>query len=150
MAIIARGRDKSVARDPPFLVVFLVDYISAFFLAVAFTIAFAIMIRDEKFRAWRDMPPKAWLLTFASWLLGTMMVGFGALTAHWLTFVTGTAALAAIIFTLVQRHGFKNVTKRETETTGNDVHPAVALYFCITLLLFFCAISVRFYVINLA
>jgi hypothetical protein len=129
---------------------FVVDYISAFLLAVAFTIAFASAVRDKNYRAWRNMPAKGWLLAVGSWLLGMSVVGFGALVAHWLTFVLGAIALGVIAFALIRAAGFRNTVHTQAGEPGNDARPAVAAYFCVTLLLFFCAISVRFYVVNLS
>ncbi len=129
---------------------FVVDYISAFLLAVAFTIAFASAVRDKNYRAWRNMPAKVWLLAVGSWMGGMLVVGLGAVVAHWLTFLLGVIALAVIVFALIRVGPFRETVHTETGNPGDDARPAIALYFCVTLLLFFCAISFRFYVVNLS
>jgi len=128
---------------------FVLDYISAFFLAVAFTIAFTNAMGERSYGAWRDMPAKVWFVAAASWLLGTIVVAVGAIMAHWLTLVVGAGALALIAFSMMQRALAKTVLPAVRPGPGDDARPAIALFFCITLLLFFCAISVRFYVVNL-
>lgn len=129
---------------------FVIDFITAFLLAVAFTVAFAGLVRQRGYRSWRGMPAVVWLLAMGSWLIGILLVAFGALAAHWLPFVISAAALALIAFLLMRAARFRRAVHSETGEPGNDGRPAIALYFCVTLLLFFCAISLRFYILNLS
>jgi hypothetical protein len=127
----------------------LFDYISAFLLAIAFTIAFAGIVRGRGYRAWRDMPVTAWLIVIGSWALGTIVIALGAIRAHWLTFAIGAGALGLIAFSGMQRALRQKPRRPALPKRADDTRPAIALYFCITLLLFFSAISVRFYIVNL-
>ncbi|MBA2271007.1 MAG: hypothetical protein H0W20_10480 [Chthoniobacterales bacterium] len=146
----ARRWEKEFQETSIHSPMFVVDYISAFLLAVAFTIAFASAVRDKNYRAWRNMPAKVWLLAVGSWMGGMLVVGLGAVVAHWLTFLLGVIALAVIVFALIRVGPFRETVHTETGNPGDDARPAIALYFCVTLLLFFCAISFRFYVVNLS
>ena len=103
-----------------------------------------------KDRCWGDVPAGIWLLAVGSWLVGMRVVGVGAMLAHWVPFVLGVIALGVIAFALIRAAGFRRTVHTETGEPGNDARPAIALYFCVTLLLFFCAISVRFYIVHLS
>jgi hypothetical protein len=127
---------------------FVVDFLTAFLLSVAFTIVFAGEAREHGYRAWRQMSALAWLLTLGSWVVGMVLVGFGARAAHWIPFLLSGLALGLVGYSLVRARRSKRALAREAGEPGNDARPAIALYFCVTLLLFFCAISLRFYIVN--
>ena len=126
-----------------------VDYSSAFLLAVAFTILFGNAVRERKRRAWRRMPVSLWLLAASSWLIGVVLVGLGAVVTHWTTFIFGLLAFVVIADALIGKTGFKRISRMQIGDSRNDALPAITLYFWITLLLFFSAISVRSYIANL-
>ncbi len=129
---------------------FVVDFITAFLLAVAFTVIFAGVVRDCGCTTWRQMPAIVWIGALGSWIVGTLLVALGAMAAHWLPFVLAAFALALTALGLIRAARFRNAVHTETGNPGNDARPAIAIYFCVTLLLFFCAISFRFYLVNLS
>ena len=131
---------------------FVVDLIAASFLAIVLTVAFAALLRGRGCPRWSKLPTTLWLMTIASWAGGILVVAFGpALTGtHWLPFAITGLLVGLLVITLRRMPAFRDSLASETGEPGNDVRPAVALYFVVTLLLFFSAISLRFYVVNLA
>ena len=127
---------------------FVVDFFTAFLLAFAFTIIFARAVRDQGFRAWREMSATAWLLTLGSWFVGMLLIGFGAMAAHWVPFALSALALALLAYSFIRSRRLKRAASAAVSDPDNNAPPAIALYFFVTLLLFFCAISLRFYVAN--
>src|ERR687891_1167728 len=125
-----------------------VDYSSAFLLTVAFTILFGNAVRERKLRAWRRMPVSLWLLAASLWLIGLVLVGLGAIVTHWLILIVGVLAFVIIADALIGKTGVKRISRIEIGDPRNDALPAILLYFWITLLLFFSAISVRSYIAN--
>lgn len=129
---------------------FVVDFISAFLLAVAFTIVFAGFVRERGYKQWQAMPAGVWIGALVSWACGMALVAFGALATHWMPFAISALALVLLVVALIRGRRFRSAVHTETGAPGNDARPAIALYFCLTLLLFFCAISLRFYLVNLS
>ncbi len=128
---------------------FVVDFITAFLLALAFTIVFDGAVRGRGYYAWRQLPPPIWLLTCGTWIGGMGLVAFGAFAGRWVPFALAIASLALLVFALL-RARLRDRVRFESEEAGNDARPAIALYFFVTLLLFFCAISLRFYIVHLS
>ncbi|HJT82386.1 MAG TPA: hypothetical protein VJ719_14425 [Chthoniobacterales bacterium] len=140
-------RSKYIRR---FTLMFVVDLLTAFLLAIVFTFGFAAFVRTRGYHSWREMPLSIWILNGVSWIAGILLVALGAIPAHWLSFGAAVAALGAMTFLLVRSAGFRRALSAPTGSPGNDARPAIAFYFCITLLLFFCAVSIRFYIVNLS
>jgi hypothetical protein len=95
---------------------------------------------------------EVWLMSFASWTGGILVVAFGpALTGtHWLPFAVTGLLIGLLVMALPKFPNFKHIVQMEIRDPGEDARPAIALYFFVTLFLFFCAISLRFYIANLA
>jgi hypothetical protein len=127
---------------------FVVDFIAACLLALVLTVAFAAVLRGCGYSSFRDMSGTMWLMSNASWAGGILLVAFGpAVTGtHWLPF----AVAGLMVALLVVAPKFSRAVHSDIGGPGNEVRPAVALYLFITLLLFFCAISLRFYIVHLA
>lgn len=131
-------------------IMFIVDFITAFLLAVAFTIAFAVFMRKGGHGRWRKMSATIWLLVVASWIAGMALVGFGAMATHGLPFVSATVAMAIVITLLMSAGRLRRTVSRRAGDESHHSGGAIALYFCVTLLLYFCAISLRVYIVNLS
>ena len=129
---------------------FVVDFITVILLAVAFTILFAGALRARGYRGWRQLPGCLWVLAVVSWIGGMFLVAYSAMGAHWVPFALAALALGAMVYGLLAGGRFRDPAHTETGEPGHDARPAIALYFCVTLLLFFCAISLRFYLVNLS
>ena len=131
---------------------FVVDFISAAVLAFVLTVGFAAVVRDRGYRSIRDLPSAIWLTCAASWLGGILLVAFGpAVTGtHWLTFAVSGLLVGLLVLGLGNTRQFQRSVQSVTGEPGVDARPAIAGYFFVTLLLFFCAVSIRFYIVHLA
>ena len=127
---------------------FVVDLITALLLAGGLTIVFGSIVHDRHYHRWRDLSPAMWLLTLSSWAMGIILVISGVWIGHWAPFILSAILLCVFVVTLSgdlsfqTQCGIANAAATQGRTT-------VALYFSVTLLLFFCAISLRFYFENL-
>lgn len=126
---------------------FVVDLVAASLLTVVLTIGFAAVVRG---RGLKGIPSTVWLMAVASWAGGILIVAFGPMATgtHWLPFAITGLALVGLVFALVRLSKFRRSLHRETGAVGDDARAAIALYFFVTLLLFFCAISLRFFLVN--
>lgn len=131
---------------------FVVDYITASLLAVAFTLAFAALVRSRGYRRLGEMSSSDWFTTIASWTAGVLIVAAGPwlIGTHWVPFLLAMVLLGAVAAFVVKRALFTRAVHREPRPPGADARPTVVWYFVFTLLLFFCAISLRFYLAHLA
>ena len=131
---------------------FVVDFIAAFVLAFVLTIGFAGILRSGGYRRMRDFTAPVWLMSLASWLGGILIVAFGpALTGtHWLPFAVSGLVIGLLVVGLRKMPEFRRSVHTETGGPGGDARSVIAMYFIGTLLLFFCAISLRFYLAHLA
>ena len=131
---------------------FVVDFIAASVLALVLTVAFTVLVRSRRYRRVSDITGDVWLMSVASWIGGTLVVGCGlSLTGtHWLPFAVSGFLIGLLVLTLPSLPKFRSLADNDTSDPGADAQPVIAIYFFVTLLLFFCAISVRFYVVNLA
>jgi hypothetical protein len=129
---------------------FVVDFIAASVLALVLTVAFTAVVRNRRYRRVSDMSGGIWLMTVASWIGGILAVGCGlSLTGtHWLPFAVSGFLIGLLILTLPGLPRFRGLAG--IGDPGTDAQRVIAMYFVITLLLFFCAISARFYIVNLA
>ena len=131
---------------------FVLDFISASILAFLLTVGFAAVVRSRGYRQLRDLSARLWLISVASWLGGIVLVAFGpaATGTHWLPFAVAGLLLGLLVIALPNLSKFRRSVYTETGEPAGDARPAIAAYFIVTLLLFFCAISLRFYIVNLA
>jgi hypothetical protein len=131
---------------------FVVDLIAASLLAVVLTTGFAAIVGSRYYRRVSALSGKVWLMSFVSWAGGILVVAFGpALTGtHWLPFAVTGFLIGLLVLVLPKFPNFKHIVQMEMRDPGEDARPAIALYFFVTLFLFFCAISLRFYIVNLA
>ena len=131
---------------------FVVDLISAALLALVLTVAFAAIFRRGGYRQIRELSAALWALAVGSWLGGMLVVAFGpALTGtHWLPFAFTALLIGLLIIGSRTVPSFRRSVPTRTGGPEIDARSAVVAYFLVTLLLFFCAISVRFYIAHLA
>lgn len=131
---------------------FVVDLIAASLLAVVLTTGFAAVVGSRCYRRVGTLSGKVWLMSFASWVGGILVVAFGpALTGtHWLPFAVTGLLIGLLVLVLPKFPNFKHFVQMEIRDPREDARPAIALYFFVTLFLFFCAVSLRFYIVNLA
>ena len=131
---------------------FVVDFIAASLLAFVLTILFAAVVRSSGDRGLRKLPGSVWAMSIGSWVVGIVVVAFGpSLTGtHWLPFAVAALAVGLLVLALRRMPRLRRSVRSETGDPGADARPAIALYFFVTLLLFFCAISLRFYLAHLA
>lgn len=131
---------------------YVVDFIAASVLTLVLTVAFTAVVRNRRYRRVSDMSTSAWLMTVASWVGGIFVVGFGlSLTkTHWLPFAVSGFVVGLLVLTLPALPRFRNLAGKDTSDPGVDAQPVIVMYFFVTLLLLFCALSVRFYIMNLA
>jgi hypothetical protein len=131
---------------------FVVDLIAASLLAVVLTTGFAAVVGSRCYRRVGTLSGKVWLMSFASWVGGILVVAFGpALTGtHWLPFAVTGLLIGLLVLVLPKFPNFTHFVQMETGDPRQDARPAIALYFFVTLFLFFCAVSLRFYIVNLA
>ena len=130
---------------------FVIDFIAAAILALVLTIAFTETARRAGFPRMGRMSAPIWLMSISSWVGGILLLVFGPpLTGtHWLPFAV--AGLLAGFLVLILP-GFPRFGQG-ANGSGQRSHEArttIAMYFIVTLLLFSCAISVRFYIVHLA
>lgn len=130
---------------------FVVDLIAASLLAVVLTTGFAAVVGSRYYRRVSALSGEVLLMSFASWVGGILVVAFGpALTGtHWLPFAVTGFLIGLLVLALPKFPNFKHIVQMEMRDSGEDSRPAIALYFFVTLFLFFCAISLRFYIVNL-
>ncbi len=133
------------------LTMFVVDFISASILAVVLTVGFAAVVRAFGYRRVRDVSAGGWTIAAASWIGGILLVAFGpALTGtHWLPFLFSALLTGLLVICLQWMPTFRRSLQTETGEPGADARPLIAMYFIVTLLLYFCAVSFRFYVVEL-
>ena len=131
---------------------FVVDLISAAVLAFVLTVGFAAVVRGSRCRGIGELPPRIWLMCVLSWIGGILLVAFGpAVTgAHWLAFAVTGLLVGLLVLALRKVPNSRQSVHSGTGEPGDDGRPAIAGYFCITLLLFLCAVSLRFYLVHLA
>ncbi len=131
---------------------FVVDFISASVLAVVLTIVFAALFQRRGYRRARDMSSSDWLMLLASWVAGIGLVAFGpAITGtHWLAFAVAGFLVGLLVLGLRKLPKFRRSLRTAQTETPDATRSAVALYFCVTVLLFFCAVSLRFYLVHLS
>ena len=131
---------------------FVVDLISAAVLAFVLTVAFAAVVRDSGYRSIRELPPRMWLMCAASWIGGILLVAFGPVVTgtHWLAFAVTGLLVGLLVLALRKMPRLRHAVHSGTGEPGYDARPAIAMYFFVTLLLFFCAVSLRFYIVHLA
>lgn len=131
---------------------FVVDFIAASLLAFVLTVLFAALVRGSGCSGMRDLSARVWLMSVASWIVGISVVAFGPpLTGtHALPFALTGLLVGLLVLGLRRMPQFRRSVHTETGDPGGDARPAIAIYFFVTLLLFFCAISLRFYIVNLA
>jgi hypothetical protein len=131
---------------------FLVDVIAASVLALVLTIVFTALVRNRRYRRVSDMSGSVWLIALVSWIGGILVVGCGlSLTGtHWLPFAVSGFLIGLLVLTLPGLPKFRSLADDDTDDPSADAEIVIAMYFLVTLLLFFCAISVRFYMVNLA
>jgi hypothetical protein len=155
MLMKAAGQGAPVNRGKYFprkAAMFVVDFISASVLAGALTIGCAALVRHSRCRRLGKVSASMWLIAVASWCGGMLLVGFGpTLTGrHWLIFVASALVILFAAAALLRRPRFREAVQTETAPPGADAQPLIAGYFIVTLLLFFCAISIRFFIANFA
>ena len=131
---------------------FVVDFIAASVLTFVLTVAFTAVVRNREYRRVSDMSGTAWLMTVASWVGGIFVVSFGlSLTGtHWLPFAVSGFVVGLLVLTLPALPKFRSLADKDISDPGADAQPVIVMYFFVTLLLFFCALSLRFYIMNLA
>ena len=131
---------------------FVVDFISASVLAFVLTVVFAAIVRRGGYRHVREFSAAVWAMAIGSWLGGMVIVAFGPTFSgtHWLPFAFTGLLIGLLVVGLRKIPSFSRSLHTETGEPGADARPAIAAYFFVTLLLFFCAISVRFYIAHLA
>jgi hypothetical protein len=131
---------------------FVVDFIAASVLALVLTVAFTALVRNRRYRRVSDMSGNVWLMAVASWIGGILVVGCGlSLTGtHWLPFAVSGFLIGLLVLTLPGLPKLETLPDNDPGHPGADAQPVIAMYFFVTLLLFFCAISVHFYMVNLA
>ena len=131
---------------------FFVDFVVASILALVLTIAFAAILRHHRVKRFGDFSVKVWVMAITSWLGGILLLAFGPpLTrTHWIAFAVAGALVLLLVPLIVRSRTFNHSIPAATGLPGHDARPAIAVYFVFTLLLFFCAISVRFYIVHLA
>ena len=129
---------------------FVIDFIAASILTVVLTIGFTEAVRRSGYPRVHKMSAPVWLMSIGSWLGGIALLAFGPpLTGtHWLPFAV--AGLLAGLLLLILPGLPKFGPAEATAERKHDARSAIAVYFIVTLLLFSCAISVRFYIVHLA
>ena len=131
---------------------FVVDFVSAFILTFVLTVAFAAIARSRGGRRMRQVSAGEWIVLVVAWLAGIGLVAFGpTLTGtHWLAFLVSGLLVGLLLVLLPRMPKIQWRIHNETGAPGVDSRPLIAGYFIVTLLLFFCAISLRFYFEELA
>ena len=131
---------------------FVVDFIAASVLTFVLTVAFTAVVRNRGYRRVSDMSGDVWLMTVASWVGGIFVVSFGlSLTGtHWLPFAVSGFVVGLLVLTLPALPKLRSLADKDISDPGADAQPVIVMYFFVTLLLFFCALSLRFYIMNLA
>lgn len=130
---------------------FVVDFITAGVLAFVLTIVFAAVVRGCGYRSVRDLPVRIWVMSTLAWSAGILLVAFGQTITgtHWVAFAVSCLLVAAVAVAFWNVPKFRRSLHSRAGERGLDAQPAIAWYFVLTLLLFFCAVSVRFYIVNL-
>ena|SRR5688572_1548965 len=131
---------------------FVIDLIAASVLTFVLTVAFTAVVRNRRYCHVSDMSGSVWLMTVASWVAGIFVLSFGlSLTGtHWLPFAVSGFVVGLLVLTLPALPKFRSLADHDTGHSGADAQPVIVMYFFVTLLLFFCALSLRFYIMNLA
>ena len=131
---------------------FVVDFISAGLLAFVLTVIFAAIIRRGGYRRVRELTGAVWALAVGSWLGGALVVAVGPVLTgtHWIPFAFSALLIGLLVIGLWSVPSFKRSVHTSTGQPGSGARSAIAAYFFVTLLLFFCAISVRFYIAHIA
>ncbi|HEV3409242.1 MAG TPA: hypothetical protein VG095_03045 [Chthoniobacterales bacterium] len=127
---------------------FVLDFVTAAILAVAFTIAFAALARKRMPERTERMSLSAWIISLVSWTTGILiLVLLPVLTrTHWIAFAVAVVVLGTVVALLLSNAKVRRALFREAAPPARDPRP-ILWYFVFTLLLFFCAISFRFYVV---
>lgn len=131
---------------------FVIDFISASILAGVLAVGFAALVRAFGYRRIGDVSAGGWTIAAASWIGGILLVavGPGITGTHWLPFLVGALMIGLLVICLQRMPSFRRSLHTETGEPGDGARPLIALYFIVTLLLFFCAVSFRFYIVELA
>lgn len=131
---------------------FVVDFLAASLLAVVLTIAFACIVRHYGVKRFGDFSAKVWLMAISSWAGGILLLAFAPplTSAHWMAFAVAGVLALLLVPLFAGSRTVNHSLAAATGQPGNDARPAIAVYFVLTLLLFFCAVSVRFYIVHLA
>lgn len=131
---------------------FVVDFIAASVLALVLAVAFAALIRTSGYHGLGKLPARVWTMAITSWAVGVLLLGFGpaATGTHWLPFAFTGLVAGLLLVALPKFPKFNRAVHTETGEPGDDARPAIAVYFIVTVLLFFCAISARFYILHVA
>ena len=129
---------------------FVVDLIAASVLAIVLTIGFAALVRSD--RRIRELSASVCIMAVASWIMGILVVAFGpAMTGtHWLPFAVTGLVVGVLVLGLANLPEFHSPVRATTGQPRSEVRPVIAMYFIATVLLFFCAVSLRFYLVNLS
>ena len=130
---------------------FVVDFISASILAVVLTVGFAAIARARRYSRMGDISSVGWSVAAVSWIGGILLVAFGPPVSgtHWLPFLVSALLVGVMLVCLQGVPTFRRSVRRETGQPGADARPLIAMYFIVTLLLYFCAVSFRFYLVEL-
>jgi hypothetical protein len=76
-------------------------------------------------------------------------MGFGSLLSSWWSLVVLAVALVVVLSALAHSAGVPLPGRDETYRQENKVWLMVAHYFCVTLLIYFSALSLRFCLVDL-
>ncbi|MDQ6655649.1 MAG: hypothetical protein M3Y80_07545 [Verrucomicrobiota bacterium] len=127
---------------------FVIDFLTAFVLSVAMTLLFAALFRRNGYRRFGDITGLFALVVFASWAGGIWLTAFGpVLTAtHWVPFGIAVVALLITAALVARSRAFRSDINPPDGRPGGVMRSATTAYFIITLLVFFSAVSLRFYV----
>ena len=130
---------------------FVVDFISASILAVVLTVGFAAVARARRYNRMGDISSVGWTVAALSWIGGILLVAFGPPVSgtHWLPFLVSGLLIGIMVICLQRMPTFRRSVRSETGEPGADARPLIAMYFIVTLLLYFCAVSFRVYLVEL-
>lgn len=120
-------------------------------LALVLTVGFAAVARARRYRRMGDISSVGWTITTVSWIGGILLVAFGppVTGTHWLPFLVSALLVGVMLICLQRVPAFTRSMHAQTGEPGADARPLIAIYFIVTLLLYFCAISFRFYLVEL-
>jgi len=116
------------------------------------TIGFTAVVRSGKRCRLHELAPSLWLLSIASWIGGILVVAFGPSVTgtQWLPFAVTGLVVGLLVLFLGKLPELHRSVPTGTGKLRSEVRPAIAMYFIATLLLLYCAASLRFYLVNLS